>query len=362
MSFFKSLFGGKKDSPINSYTDFWQWFQQHQQRFYQVVKEKSHINKEFFQKIAPKLNELQDGYWYQAGMHDVNTAELILTADGVIKNIVFVEELVAAAPKMNRWKFTALKQPSSNVGIMASGFEFSDSILQFYPIKHHSMPDEIDITITHPNYNEENQHTIANGVLLALDNYLGELNAVTTIDQLNIIHPNDATEDLIPLSKLKDFLVWREKEFVEKYHGLRYDTENDNYSGLEATLSNGLPMLAILNRDLLHWDRKASHPWIAVLVIQYQGNKQGMPDDPTYQLLNEIEDQVMIQLKDSEGYLNVVRKTADSTREVYFACIDFRKPAKVLQSIKKKYQDWVDVDYELYKDKYWQSFQQFINN
>ena len=33
-----------------------------------------------------------------------NTSELVITPDGVIKNIAFVEELVQAAPKMINWK------------------------------------------------------------------------------------------------------------------------------------------------------------------------------------------------------------------------------------------------------------------
>ena len=37
-------------------------------------------------------------------------------------------------------------------------------------------------------------------------------------------------KELIPISKLKDFLTWREKEFIEKYEGTRHNTENDSYA------------------------------------------------------------------------------------------------------------------------------------
>jgi hypothetical protein len=204
---------------------------------------------------------------------------------------------------------------------------------------------------------------MTNGVYLALDNSLGELNSIATIDNVNIINPKDAAKELIPLEKLKDFLTWREKEFVEKYKGLRHDTENDSYSSLEATLNNGFPLLAIINTDLLNWDSKASHPWISVMEIKYNGkNNNGMPNDTTYQLLNEIEEKIMAELKDSDGYLNVGRQTADSAREIYFACIDFRKPSKILHKIKKEYQDKIELDFNIYKDKYWQSFNRFMPN
>lgn len=364
MSFFNSIFSAKEE-PINSYSDFWNWFVQNEKKFHKVLKDQGNIKKVFFDKLAPKLNELQDGFWFLAGMYDDKTAELILTADGVIKNIVFVEELAQSAPKMDNWKITALKQPSdlNQFGIQMDGYKFDESKMNFYATVHTQMPDEIDITISHKDFSEENRAIMTNGIYLALDNSLGELNSVTAIDNVNIINPHDATSELIPLGKLKDFLTWREKEFVEKYQGFRHSTENDSYSGLEATLNNGLPLLAVVNTDLLNWEEKASHPWIAVMEIKYDGeDNNGMPNESAYQLLNEIEEKIMVELKDSDGYLNIGRQTADSVREVYFACIEFRKPSKVLHRIKKEYQSQIELEFDIYKDKYWQSFNRFMPN
>src|SRR5690606_20493277 len=108
MSFIKNIFG-KKDKPIKSYSDFWNWFQNNEKTFFNVVKSHKDIEKGFFDKLSPKLAELKDGYFYLTGMYDDNTVELVLTADGNTKNIVFIEELIEQAPKINGWKFTALK-------------------------------------------------------------------------------------------------------------------------------------------------------------------------------------------------------------------------------------------------------------
>ena len=86
-----------------------------------------------------------------------------------------------------------------------------------------------------------------------------------------------------------------------------------------------------------------------------------MPDDETYQLLNEIEDEIMLDLKDLDGYLNVGRETSAGMREIHFACKGFRKPPKVLDAIIKKY-DQLEINYEIYKDKYWQSFRHLEHN
>ncbi len=209
--------------------------------------------------------------------------------------------------------------------------------------------------------NEENAETIVSGVFIFLENYLGELNLATKIDAISVVSKKEAKKELIPIEKLHDFLVWREKEFVEKYEGLRYDTENDTYSALEGELENGNPLVAIINSTLLNWDRKASHPWILVVTIPYDGSEHnGMPNQETYALMDEVEDEILEALKDADGYLNIGRETVDGVREIYFACNEFRKPSKVLHEIKHNFERQLTISFNIYKDKYWQSFNRFL--
>ncbi|MFN4027897.1 MAG: DUF695 domain-containing protein [Flavobacterium sp.] len=364
MSFLKNIFG-KKDEPIMSYKDFWNWFQANEKTFFNVVKSHKDIEKGFFDKLSPKLTELKDGYFYLTGMYDDNTVELVLTADGNTKNIVFIEELVEQAPKINGWKFTALKPAMDieNVAINMAGYKFDSDNLFFYSNDYADYPDEIDICVIHNDRTEENKKQIGNGIYIFLDNYLGELDFLNNIDNLKFISKHEAEKELVPIAKLKDFLAWRQKEFVERYSGLRYNTENDSYSSLEGELNNGKPLVALVNSTLLDWDSKASHPWILKIEINYDGNENnGMPDNSTYELLNEFEEKIMLELKDFEGYLNIGRQTADNSREIYFACADFRKPSKVLHDLTKKYSDKLNIEYDIYKDKYWQSFERFRAN
>jgi hypothetical protein len=363
MSFLKNIFK-QKEEPVRSYADFWNWFQKNERTFYKVIKEKGDIEKDFFDKLSPKLGELKDGFFFLAGMLDTETAELVLTADGNLKNIVFVEELVAAAPKIGGWKFTASKPAMDikNVVINMAGYEFKGENMSFYANDDPDFPDQIDVTIVHNDLDEKNKKTITNGTYIFLDNFLGELNFVTTIDEIDVVGKKDVQRELVPIEKLKDFLIWREKEFVEKYEGLRHDTESDNYSMLEAHLESGNALIAVINTDLLNWDSKASHPWILTVEITYNGEgNNGMPDDETFKLLGEIEDEILAELKDADGYLNIGRQTAESVREIYFACKDFRKPAKVLYAMTQKYAGAIAMDYDIYKDKYWLSFDRFVS-
>lgn len=354
----KNLFE-KNDAPIQTNEDFWNWFQQNEKKFHKIVKEKGNLEEEFFDILSAKLDELKEGYYYLTGMLDDKTVELVFTADGDIKNIPFVEELVSSAPDIKNWTFTALKS-ASDMSIEMAGFKFNGDNLSFFYSEDAEYPDEIKITVVHQDLTEENKDMVIRGSYIFLDNYIGELNFATTIDHIQVVGPEHAQEEMIPISKLSNFLNWREKEFIEKYEGIRHNTAEDNCVILEATLENGDPLIALINTDLLEWDGKASHPWILTVEIKYsEVMENGLPGPDTYNKLNDFEEEVLAELKDFEGYLNIGRQTAQGIRDIFFACKNFRKPSKVLYQLEQKHQKSFDINYEIYKDKYWQSFNRF---
>ena len=362
MKFIKNLFG-KKDRPIENYEDFWNWFSQHQKDFHKVVKVHESIEADFFDHLAPKLDELHKDIYFVSGMAGGNTAELIFSAEGRVKNFFIIEELVAAAPQIDGWLFTAFK-PATNIedmGIGIHGLDFTPQNLNFYSNVHKEYPDEIDITITYDDYTEDNKDHAYNGVHIFMDHLLGEINFAEIIDNLRICAPADATEELVPIEKLDAFLKWRQKEFIEKHEGTRRNTDDDNYSMLEGTMENGNPLLAVINRDLLNWDAKASHPWLMTIEIKYDGSEnKGLPNAEDYQLFNEIEDEIIEELKDHDGYLNIGRRTVDDVREIFFACKEFRKSSKVVLRVIKKYEGQFEMNYFYEKDKYWLGMRAFM--
>ncbi len=361
MKILKNLLGRKTDQ-IRSFEDFWVWFQKNQRTFFDVVHSDGDVEGKFLSRISAKITEIKEGLLFLTGMYDDNTAELVVTVDGNVKNIVFVEELINAAPNIEGWKFTTLK-PSLDISdfeISMEGQVFNSNKLFFYSNEHLYYPDLIDLTIVHVDYHESIKEIIINGTYIFLDNYLGELNFATLIDNITVIAQEDAENELIPIEKLKDFLKWRQKEFTEKYEGVRHDTEQDNHSGFEAELESGNNLLAVINTELLNWDRKASHPWISILTIKYNGSRNnGMPNSIDYEKLANIEEELLNVLPDKEGYLYIGRQTAEGEREIYFACREFRLPSKVFHNFQQKYSNSFDIDYDIYKDKYWQSFNRF---
>lgn len=361
MNYLKTLFG-KQDEVIKSYNDFWKWFLQKEKIFFSVVKNNQNIEEGFFDILSPKLEQLKDGYFYLTGMLDDNTAELVFTADGNLQNIVFVEELVNSAPEINGWKFTAHKEPINieKFSIAMNGYEFNAENISFCVNEIPEYPDEIDINIIYHDLNNENKEIVCNGVYIFLDNFLGEIDFINRIDNFKVIGKQDVTSDVIPIEKLKSYLDWRQKEFLAKYEGIWYDSEEDDYSIIEAEAQNSNPLIIVIKSDLLKWENKASHPWILILVVNYDGeNSNGMPNSDDYDLLNIIEEALLVELKASDGYINIGRQIGNGVKEIYFACKDFRKPSKVFYETQQKYANKFDINYEIYKDKYWQSFEKF---
>jgi len=362
MGFFNNIFG-KKENKKDSIQEFWNWFAKNEQTFFQIVKNGDQIDQNFFSKLSPKIDALRKELYFLTGMYSDDIAELVITPDGVVKNIAFVEALIGSAPTLPNWKFTALKpaiEDMEKFKITIYGFSFDINDMYFYPIEHKYRPDDVDIVIVHPNYTEEDKANIAHGVEIFLDNYIGELNSIITIDNLNVTSSDQAAGELIPLIKLKDYLIWREKEFVEKYTDVRHETENDSYTAFEGMMQNDLPILAIINTTLLDWDGKVSHPWIVTLRINYDGTStNGMPDQTTYDLMDKFEDDLMAGLPHDIGYLNIGRETADNIREVYLACTEFRKSSQIIDQLITQYQNRLEIDYAIYKDKYWKSFARF---
>lgn len=344
-----------------TYQEFWKWFENHEQNFFQVIKEHHLIEENFLDLVLPKLKEINENFFVLVGMFAEDTAEMIITVDGNIKDIVFAEEFVKESPDLKGWKFTALKPETDieKISLKIDDHHFSKENIFFYSNEEEDYPDEINLVFVHEDLNDINENEVINGTYLFIDNYLGELNFLTQIDNFHIESKTDAKKELIPIEKLKDFLSWREREFVEKYEGAKIDTTEDSYSLLEGTLENGFPLLATVNVDLLQWPEKASHPWISVLRIGFEGDEaNGFPNDHDYELFNTIEDYLILQLKPEEGNLNIGRETADNLREIYFVSRDFRKISKVLEETVEKYPDY-DMTFEIYKDKYWQSFEHY---
>ncbi len=348
--------------PIKNSKDFWNWFNKNSDLFFFFVKNNLNVEQNFLDLLLPNIKVINSDFWFECGMYDTNTAELIITAETNLKAIAFVEDFIASAPKINNWKFTALKKENSmdELAITIDDKIFKKNKLFFSPKINTNKPDEINISLTHIDANLSNIDEYVQGCFIYLDYNLGELNSVTKLDAVEVEAKEQINGELIPISKLKSYLNWRQKEFFEKYEGLRYNTENDQYISYEGEYSNGMPSLSVMNFDLLNWEAKASHCWMSIIDIEYKGDQEsGLPFSKDYELFNEFEEELNAHLVDFDGHLNVGNTTGYHIRRIYIASKDFRKPSKVIAQLMEKYKNHFKIDFDLFKDKYWNSLAHF---
>lgn len=363
MKLFKKLLQKKPTYPA-TYEGFWQWFTDNEARFFEALEEGEEIAEQVIYPIRNQLNKLRKGYLLLVGMPEEGVAELVFTAGGVVKNFVFMDDLVEHAPALDRWKFTSLKpsMDSDKFGIDMHDLSFRKDKIQFFAIENKEQPDLIELKFSHEDATAENLAEVEEGILIYLQHILGEEHYMSIIDRTEVILKDQVGEDLVPLEKLEEYLLWRQKEFLEKYEGFRQDTEQDPHSIYEALLESGNRQVAMINSSLLNWDKKASHPWMMVIAIQYETTREDrLPDDAISEVLNSFEDRLLAELKDSDGYLNIGRESCNGIREIYFACKEVRDCSRTVDHLLRLYRNHFKSDYAIYKDKYWKTFDSYLN-
>ena len=367
MGFLQKLMGKHQaivlDKVVHDKDTFWAWFQTQAAAFHHAVITQEKIDTDFFDPLSASLDRMHEGIYFLAGEAEAGVAELILTADGVYRNFAFIEDLVAAAPKLPAWRFVALKPACAidGFGINMNGLVYSDDTLHFYVREDAKCPQVVDVVMVHSDATATEEQ-LTSGVYVYLDNLLGEWVAVTQIDQMQIINQQQlpANQTLQPMADLAPYLHRRHEAWQKAYGGVYYNSDQDEFASFEGEADNGQLIVGIIDSTLLAWPHKPSHPWMLTLRIAYDGSGlNGMPSKQIYQRMEAFEDALMAELPEHEGYLNVGRETGDDIRFIYFACKQFVQATRVLERLMPQFSQEMDISYDVFQDKYWQSLQRF---
>lgn len=340
--------------------DFWYWFIDHADVFFKIIVSQEKISSDFIEVVSVQLNKLREGVFILTGMYDDETAELIITADGNVSNIPFIEELVDAAPSILNWRITSLKPPTNrpDFEVGFSHASLTADNLYFIYNEHLEYPDLIDIDVVHADITPATKRLYTQGIFIFLENYIGEMECIDLIDSIEVKATHLANGKLIPMSKLTSFLKWRHKELVEKYDQVIQSDEEDVYTGYESKTKEGHTVFATINTKLLNWNHIAAYPWITVLTFNYKKGNKGMPTDVEYKLMASIEEKVNSLMSKSQLCLNLGRETGEGRREVLYATKDFRESVKIMDEV-SSFDTPFDMKYDVFKDKYWRSLERF---
>jgi hypothetical protein len=362
MAGLKKLFGKKKE--VNTIDSFWNWFVKNEHRFRKMG---THTNKAhvFLDELIQQMKPYNPWLKALAGPYDKRTFELIITADGDIALFCKVEELVNAAPPLKEWKITAHKPAigMDKMSIDMFGHTFDAENMSFYPVLDPAYPDEINIVLVHPGFNEEETANFQTGGMIYLENALGELHTATMIDKYEVRGtplPDEQIE-LIPLDKLENYLTWREKEFVEKYASRDASRPAESWGVLEAQDKQGKPMFSTVDAGFKNWEYVTAYPWLVQIDIDYTGNENGLPDKRQMSELQQIEDGILELLKSNTSVLFIGHHTHDNLRSIYFHSADYMAVSKIIHHYLENMVSGYKTLFFIRKDKYWQNMAFFYN-
>jgi hypothetical protein len=237
--------------------------------------------------------------------------------------------------------------------------EFNENTVKFYPTPDENFPDMISIVFTHVDFNEEEDEDFQTAMIIYIQNALGELNMVTELDYFDVTGEPDDKSILIPVTKLNEYLRWREKEFVEKYDQGTIEFPEDTYSTIEGEDAEGNVMMAIAVSSLEDWPYKPVFPWWVGVQMEYSATENGLPDEETLQQLHEIEDTIINLLIEKKDIVYAASKTFKGSRVAYFYSKGYKTPSILLHPFIEKYEGDLNLSFFIEKDKYWQRAAEF---
>lgn len=344
---------------------FWQWFVNNEYRFRELEKNDSEQALAFLDELIRNMKPFNQWLKALAGPYPGNRYELIITADGDVTLFCKVEELIEKAPDLSKWKFTAHKPALGFEGISIDLYEkkFSVDTTCFYPIIHDEYPDEVSIILTHTEYNAEEDDQFQAGGMIYLENGLGEENTATKIDHYETgpLPPADSGVEIIPISKLADYLVWREKEFVEKYESVHAERPDESFNLLEAEDSDGKVMLVTVDVGFKEWPLRPAFPWLVQVDINYKGDANGLPNNHQAEELQTIENEIINLFANSNTIWYIGHRTYDNIRNVYFYSSEFKTCSKLLHRFTGAVHSDYTILFYIRKDKYWQDMEMYFN-
>lgn len=348
MNRLKNIF--RKTTSVKTTEDFWMWFLRKERLFAKSVQDKIGIEEYFFDVLTPVLNQLNCEVLYLLNEEEEGI-ELIFTADDILKNTSFIQDLVVSAPHIEGWRFTAFISAVDieSAALEIDGYTFSKDTICFYSTATRKCC-ENSYTIVYSQFDKSNLNIIRRGVFSFLEAYLGELIFINEVDSIKIVGWEDLECHPFAIENIKEAVHWKSAELADHYADTKYCATNDFYIGFLTEAHNENAILLKINKTALEWEDKRAYPWIFEIKITFDAKNS----HDIYKKLDALEYSIMNSLTDKHGYVNVAAHTGNCYKIFYFACKYYGIGTSVLNDICSQDES---VYYRIFKDRNWTCFQ-----
>lgn len=182
---------------------FWDWFRHNDQR---IAKDMQSGDMPRIQAalndVDSRLQQANPGLSFLFGSKDKEGRyDFVVTADGNKEYFDAVKQFVKTSPKLDGWKLTAFRPPSGDpksIAIEMNGLKLTVADVQFQAFDFNG---KLGITLYPKGLTEANYEPMGNATLMLLDHVVGEYDAVTKIDSMEL-HPVSEAEKGVPLQPL----------------------------------------------------------------------------------------------------------------------------------------------------------------
>lgn len=361
MSRLGKLFRRQQDDP--GVHAFWKWFAANNKRYRHLELLSADAAHQKLDEIIDRLKLCNPRFKALIGRYDDSANEFAITADGEIALFVMVEDMIAAAPKIPGWKFTAHKPAVGfeTISMEMFGRIFNKETVMFFPLLDDEYPDMVSIAFVHKDYDARDHEEFETATSIYIQNALGEMNVATLLDHYEVSGPPPDASELIPVQKLPDYLTWRQKEFVEKYDNNAIELPKDTFNTIEGEDEDGNVMMAIAVASYEEWPHKPAFPWLVAVQMEYAAAENGLPDEPLLQKLHDTEDAIISLLTKDLQTLYVASRTYSGFRTTYFYSKNFRDASRRLHEHLATYNGEVKISFFVERDKYWQNTKEFFD-
>src|SRR5262245_27302886 len=116
---------------------FWEWFEANNKAYLFLNQVDNKEKERLLNNLLTELHKYCDKLFFEAGGHPDGTQEVIIAAEGNKKYFDKVEELIAAAPKLDGWKFIDFIPPRDpDFEINFEGVKLKPNEMWFLPLEH----------------------------------------------------------------------------------------------------------------------------------------------------------------------------------------------------------------------------------
>lgn len=191
---------------------FWRWFTENCSRFRTM---QTSSREELLDEIMDNLHQIDEGLFFEVSEPQDGICDFVITAEGRKELFALVDQVVAAAPSLQGWTFTALRPPMGfSFAIDYGNVHLDPDELWFLPLSAGNDEEHLGVQIGIPKLKKRDEEEALSASYILLDTGLGERRSAEAIEHVEVVSlPKDAdTAGFIRLVELAEYLDWRDRK------------------------------------------------------------------------------------------------------------------------------------------------------